>query len=40
MQEGREETMLEMVSEGFLPIEEAAKKLGITVDKVKEKLNR
>ena len=37
-EEGREESMLEMVRDGFLPIEEAAKRLGITVDEVKTKL--
>ena len=38
MKEGREESMLEMVRDGFLPIEEAAKRLGITADEVKTKL--
>ena len=37
-EEGREESMLEMVRDGFLPIEEAAKRLGITADEVKTKL--
>ena len=38
MEKGREKNMLEMVRDGFLPIEEAAKRLGITVDEVKTKL--
>ena len=35
MEKGREKNMLEMVRDGFLPIEEAAKRLGITADEVK-----
>ena len=38
MEKGREKNMLEMVRDGFLPIEEAAKRLGITADEVKTKL--
>ena len=38
--EGMENAILEMVREGFLPIEEAAKKLNITVEEVKEKLKK
>ena len=38
IEQGREEGMLEMVRDGFLPIEEAAKRLGITADEVKTKL--
>ena len=38
MEKGREKNMLEMVKDGFLPIEEAAKRLGITADEVKTKL--
>ena len=37
-EEGRERTILEMVRDGFLPVEEAAKRLGITVKEVQEKL--
>ena len=35
---GVERTMLEMVRDGFLPIEEAAKRLNITIEEVQEKL--
>ena len=38
MKKRREEGMLEMVRDGFLPVEEAAKRLGITADEVKTKL--
>ena len=37
--EGIEKTMLEMVRDGFLPEEEASKRLGISVKELKEKLD-
>ena len=35
---GIEKNMLEMVKDGFLPEEEAAKRLGISIKELKEKL--
>ena len=37
--EGKENTILELVRDGLLSIEEAAKRLGVDVEELKEKLN-
>ena len=38
IKKGIEKTMLEMVRDGFLPEEEATKRLGISIKELKEKL--